>query len=264
MSDPTEVRDGLAELGPLNPPIPFERMHAAAQIIEQAGALEKIAVARAEMRAGRNQGGRPATVSDKTVLIILLLLALEYSPMHITRATALVRTRLGQDSLRYLDLVGFDCDSEKQVYHRLARAVQRLIEPCDPFAGPRRRRLTYAEWEKLLASRDPEDVEHKNELLHTIMNDLVYSSVATYHGGLLDHFEGNYAVDGTFVRSGGRRGTDNKNKRYVATEYDAGRYYRDSEDHTDKGLTPQQKKSSKNWWGTHRCCGREQHEPPVT
>lgn len=37
--------------------------------------------------------------------------------MHLTIATHTVRRRLGADSLRYLELKGFDNLSEMQVYH---------------------------------------------------------------------------------------------------------------------------------------------------
>lgn len=224
--------DGLAHLGPLNPTVEFDRIVAAARLIDESGAVNKIADKRAEMRAGRGPGGRPATVNDRTILILLFLLAAEHNPMHLTRATQMVQDRLREDSLRYLDLGGFDRLSFDKVYHRFARALQRLIEPCDPFKGPRGKRLTYAEYETLIASRDEEHVDRLNAALHEIVNDLVMSSVLTYGSDVLEGFEGNYAVDGTFVKSGGRRGTDNRTGKYVATEYDAGRYYRNSVDHT--------------------------------
>lgn len=237
----------LLNLAPNAEKVAFKRVVAAARIIDESGALEKVAALREADRATRSPGGRPATVSDRTILVVLLLLALDQQALQLTRAATLVRSRLRNDSLCYLDLKGFDRLTEEQVYHRLARAVQRLLKPLDAFAGPRRKRLTYEQFDALQASRDPEHVHALNDVMHEVFNHLVMSSVLTHGSAMLAAAEGNVAFDGTFVQAGGARGTDNRSGKYVSSEYDAGRYYRDG-DHTgtDLGVS---RKSAKNKWG---------------
>lgn len=75
------------------------------------------------------------------------------------------------------------------------------------------------------------------------------SSVFSAGDAPLSDFKGNYAVDGTLVKANGTRGTDNWNQKFVATEYDAGRYYRDSLDHTEAALGKKSPQKAKNWWG---------------
>ncbi|AXT86253.1 hypothetical protein C6I20_14400 [Aeromicrobium sp. A1-2] len=150
--------------------------------------------------------------------------------------------------MRYLELHRFDELSEVQVYHRLARALQTLIAPCDPFRGPRRKRLTFAEYEQLVNSRDIEAVERLNDVLHEIVNDLVFSSANADGGQWIAQTDGNFAFDGTLIKAGGGRGTDKKFGRYVSSEPDASIYFRDG-DHSGTDISAGKKKFAKHAFG---------------
>ena len=231
--------------------IDFKRVVAAARLVETSGVLEIVVAERALDRAGKGAGGRKALVSDRAILTILMLLALDHDALHLTLARYIVTNRLGEDSLRYLDLKMGKATNE-QVYHRVARAFQRFVTPINPFQGNRRKRLTPAEFAIREAVRSEEAnaklISEKNSRLHVAVNRLVGSSVKKMPVEMSRAFKGDYAIDGTFVRANGKRGTDFFNGQYVATEYDGGRQFRLG-NHGAADNPGQAKSKSKNFWG---------------
>lgn len=227
----------------------FERVVAAGKLVDASGTVQLVQANREGARAGRGAGGRKAFVTDRTVLILLLLLALENRAMHMTKVAYMVTNRLRPNSLRYLDL-NMGVASEDQIYHRLARAFQRVVDVIDPFPGQRRRRLTMPEFELRVSKRDPIEVERLNVVLHDFVNSFVLSSVRLLEQRWADAIDGNYAVDATFVRSGSKRGTDHKGGNFVNSQPDGGRYFR-AGDHsgTEEGKAPRRHVKAANVWG---------------
>jgi hypothetical protein len=198
MSFRTEGHEGVAHLGPERGWLSFERVVEAAQVVDSSGALDIIAQQKAAVTAGRGPGGRPALVSDRAIR---------------------------PDSLRYLGLETPGTD--EQVYDRLVRAFTRIVKPIDPFPGPRRKHLTAAEAKAVKDARDPVASAANNEILHSLCNSLVTASARRMTPESAANFTGNVAIDATFIKANGRRGTDKRESKFAATEYDSGRYYRD-------------------------------------
>lgn len=227
--------------------VEFKTVVVAARMVDQSGVLEIVAEERALEHLGKGPGGRKALVNDRAILVVLLVLALEHQALHLTLARDMVINRLGKDSLRYLDL-NMGNGTEEQVYHRLTRASTRFVSPVNPHEGPRRKKLKRAEHIKLEASRDPEKVAAKNVRLHVAMNRLIAASVKMLPQAVAETFKGDFAIDGTFVKATGKRGTDKFGGQYVAAEYDAGRHFREG-NHGAADNPGKAKKKSSNVWG---------------
>lgn len=65
-------------------------------LIEQSGVTAQIADWRARDRSASGPGGRPSSLNDQTVLVLLIILAFEHSPLLLTRMTELLCHRLSE------------------------------------------------------------------------------------------------------------------------------------------------------------------------
>jgi len=183
-------------------------------------------------RDGRGPGGRPGSLDDRAVLVGLLLLALEHSPLLVTRMAETLARRLSE---RAMALLGIDtarfvgADS----YDRTWRAIHSLLSVIDPFPGPRNRLLTKAELADVLAARDPEYAARKQERLDWVANRLIEATMRMVPRDVRRRWKGNVCIDATPVPAFGKRGTTKKSE-WVGIEPDAAWYVREG-DHRDPG-----------------------------
>ncbi|MCB0964032.1 MAG: hypothetical protein KDA98_12150 [Acidimicrobiales bacterium] len=91
--------------------------------------------------------------------------------------------------------------------------------------------MTKAEFDSLVAKRDPEETARKAERLAWFANALVEASLLECPREIRRRWKGNAAVDGTLVRAWGAKGTATKSN-WVASEPDGGWYRRDG-NHAD-------------------------------
>ena len=127
--------------------------------LTQTGIVEKLAQWRSDDR--RTSVARTATISDRAVLVALLLLARERSPLTMVSLADLFQYRLATESEELLGLSrhipSSDTRLERQRWHRFASsAFRRVVDLMDPFPETPRNALTYTEISEVRAAHDPE------------------------------------------------------------------------------------------------------------
>jgi hypothetical protein len=200
-------------------------------MVDQSGIVDEIAAWRAQDRVGKHPGGRPATVSDRAVLVLLMVLANECSPIQCTRMTDLVMNRMSGRALAAIGITSRPVGDDA-VYNRVWRAARSMFGVVDPFPGPRGHLLTKDEHERVRDGRDPEVSEAKRDRLDRVSNWIVEVSVRQLDPGVLSHYLGNLCIDATFVATHGVGRSPSAP--FVSIEPDAAFYVREG-DHRDPG-----------------------------
>lgn len=221
----------LDSLGHRRAQVGHESVRAALSLIDLSGAPEMLAQWRAEDKEAKGPGGRPALVSDRAALTLMLLLAIEHSPLYITRMADLAARRLTPEAKTLLGL-SVSTGSEFEWYHRISRSLARALKVVDPLAAPRRRRMNPTEREEVLSKRDPNEAARKQARLDALCNALLHATYLTLPRDVRRSWKGNSCIDATFVAAFGKRGTPKKKSGFVAIEPDAGWYVRTG-DHSE-------------------------------
>lgn len=215
-------------------PVDVAALNQSRSLVRESGLAETLREWRREDGYDPSYGGRPKTVTDEQLLTILMVLMLDNSPMHLTRARDLVCTRFTKRAQEALGLSPGDTD-EDGWYHRLWRAFRRLLAPIDPYYGQQyHRRYTKAEWDEIERARDPEALAARRARLDYFNNRLVWASVRAIPEEYRKRWDGTICIDATPLLATWR-GSRNLSKR-VSSEPDAGWYVRKG-DHrgTDDG-----------------------------
>ncbi|MDQ2837067.1 MAG: hypothetical protein M3Y42_00640 [Actinomycetota bacterium] len=214
-------------------------------LIEQSGVAQQIADWRGQDRKTSGPGGRPASLNDHTVLVLLTILAFEHSPLMVTRMTELLCHRLSEKAKQTLG-IAIAPASDQDWYDRLWRATRSLLKVIDPFPGPRHRQLTRQEFSTVKASRDPVETAEKQKRLDEVCNQLVEVSLCMVPREVRRRWRGNACIDATLVPAFGKRGTV-KRSDYVSIEPDAAWYVREG-DHRE--VTAEGRRAPKKvMWG---------------
>ncbi|MHB8319124.1 MAG: hypothetical protein ACYDEP_07855 [Acidimicrobiales bacterium] len=211
-------------------------VEAAITIIDSTGICEQLATWRSEDRKRERKapGGRPATLNDRAVLVLLVVLALEHSPLLISRIAEVISKRL---SLKAMDLLGINPAevNKKDFYDRSWRAIHSMLDVIDPFPGPRNRLLTNAEWDDIRLARDEQDCARKQVRLDRVATQLMEATMHMIPRDIRRKWKGNVCIDATPVAAFGKRGTPKEGKsNWVSIEPDAAWYVRE-DDHRDPG-----------------------------
>ncbi len=227
--------------------IPDHQVEAAAKMIDSTDICAHLAEWRAKDRAGKGSGGRPASLGDRAVLVLFVLLALEHSPLLVTRMAETISRRLSDKAK---GLLGIDPaeTAEKDWYDRAWRTIHSFLEVVDPFPakGKRNRLLSKAEWADVLATRDPVESARKQERLDWMANALLEATLRMIPRDVRRRWKGNLCIDATPVAAFGKRGTTRKSD-LVGIEPDAAWYVREA-DHRDPG-DDRGKQYRKSLWG---------------
>jgi hypothetical protein len=241
------IGDQGLNLGPSHPPIDDQRVALTIRLIEVSGICARVAKWRSEdqEKAGKGHGGRPGNLDDRVVLVLLLVLALEGSPLLVTRMAEVIEDRLSREAKAML---GINPDQTRDTgwYDRCWRAFHSLVDVIDPFPGPRNRLLTTDEWAEIIAARDPEESERKQERLDWVTNQLLEVSMQAMPRSVRRKWKGNVCIDATPVAAFGKRGTTKGSDR-VSSEPDGSWYVREG-DHRDPG-DDRGKQYRKTLWG---------------
>ncbi|WP_276969243.1 hypothetical protein [Ferrimicrobium acidiphilum] len=229
------------------PHIDDQQIASAIKLIDASGICVRVAKWRSEdqERAGKGRGGRPGSLNDRVVLVLLLVLALEGSPLLVTHAAAVVEHRLSGEARAMLG-ISPDRIGNPVWYDRFWRAFHSLLDVIDPFPGPRNRLLTVDEWADVMASRDSEECERKQERLDWVANQLLEASMRMIPRSVRRKWKGNVCIDATPIAAFGKRGTT-KRSDWVSIEPDADWYVREG-DHRDPG-DDRGKQYRKTLWG---------------
>lgn len=205
------------------------RIARAASIVDDAGVVVMLDGWRND--DGRGAGGRPRFISDRAVLTLMVVLATEGKPLHVTAARDIICHRATDGALDRLGLPGRgDADytsrmAQSRWYDRAWSAIHRIIDPIDLYPETRyRRRYTKDEYAELVAARDPELVAVRRERLTRLTNALVAASVRRMPKAVREKWNGDVVVDATPIPAA-RLGTSKRSSR-VSSEPDAGWYTR--------------------------------------
>ena len=189
-------------------------------------------------------------MSDRGVLVILLVLARQNSPLLVTHAADIVQYRLSDPAK---EMLGIDPDTvgDADWYYRFWRAFHSLLDVIDPYPGPRNRCLTKDEWQVVIDCRDPVECARKQERIDWVANQLLEASVQEMPHWMRRKWKGNICIDATPVAAHGERGTS-KGSDWVSIEPDAAWYVRESDDHRDRedDRGKHYRKSSWGWEAT--------------
>ncbi|MDQ2729324.1 MAG: hypothetical protein M3Y91_16020, partial [Actinomycetota bacterium] len=216
--------------------IPDHQVEAAATLIESTDICARLAEWRAEDHTDKGRGGRPAHLDDRAVLVLFVLLALEHSPLLVTRMAETITHRLSDKAKALLGIDPAET-GEKDWYDRAWRTIHSLLDVIDPFPakGTRNRLLTRAEWADVLASRDPAESARKQEHLDWVCNELLEATLRMIPRNIRRNWKGNMCIDATPVAAFGKRGNPKPDKSdLMGIEPDADWYVREG-DHRDPG-----------------------------
>jgi hypothetical protein len=155
----------------------------------------------------RHPGGRQSAIDDRAILALLVLLALESSPLFVSNIAHAIETRLSGEGW----------------YDKSWRAVQRLLAVIDPYPAPRRKRMSVEEFKVIEALRDPVEVERREARLNELSNALVLATWKLVPRDIRRRWNGNICVDATPVEAFGRGSSE---RVPVTLENDASWYVR--------------------------------------
>jgi hypothetical protein len=145
----------------------------AAKMVDATMVAERIAGWRKEDRAGNHAGGATPGISDRTILIVMLLLAREHAPLWGREMGNLLHRRLTPEARRFLDVpVTLSASQKRRIetrrwYNAAWNAFHRMTVTMDPYPDSKHYRLIKrAEREQVLAARDHDLVESRRVRLN--------------------------------------------------------------------------------------------------
>lgn len=130
--------------------------------VAESGVLDKLAVWRGDDNQTAGVTESATIVSDRAILVGLLLLASEHSPLDISCLAEVFQHRLTSESRALLGLpsaaskVAAHVPDRKRWYSHTRTAFNRIIALMDPYPQDRSRTLTYTEVQTVLEAHDPE------------------------------------------------------------------------------------------------------------
>jgi hypothetical protein len=196
------------------------------QLIDSSGVADQIDAWQAIDRKKTGAGGRPRLVSTRTALILLMLLSVEHSALFVGEMAIIAGERLSNSSLRSLGLWGHQ-RTTKEWFWPLWHALHRALNAIDPKPGQRRKFPTPEEIEATIRQREEDGVSVKQARLNWVCNQLVEATLQLVPAEYRQNWAGDLCIDASVVPAFGKRGAP-WGKRFLAVEYEAGWYLRDS------------------------------------
>ncbi len=172
--------------------------------------------------------GRKAHLTFESVLVLMLMHVREGSGVLFSSMSHTLAHRLTAADMALIGITAPGGDQQLW-YDRLWRAARRMLSLVDPQPGPRRKRPTMEEFQRILAQRDPVESAKKQLRLDFICNALVEGSVEMMPRAYRRKYKGNLAFDASFYglhgKEGNQRVSDPENARF-SINYDGGFYKR--------------------------------------
>ena len=192
-------------------------------VVDDSGVIDLIEHWTEEDGIGLGGVGRPREIPIRSVLVLMVMLAIDNQPMHLSKARDIICDRATDNALKTLGLPARDKTNyktlrgRKQWYDKLWHAYHAILRVIDPFPEiSYKQRLTREEYDALVATRDPELVEARRKRLTLFNNRLIMAAAKLIGEKEFNQWTGNVAVDGTTKRSS-----------LVSSEPDAGWYVRE-------------------------------------
>ncbi len=217
--------------------IPHSKVLQASRLVDISGAPQAVSEWRIEDQGEPGLGGRPAMLDDRAMFALLLMVATEWDPMHLTRVASLITHRLSDDSKTALGITTASA-TEAEWYARTWRAFHRISVVVDPFpitralGGDRRSRMTRAQFDGIVQARDVVECARKQRRINQLANMLLEASWQFVPRDIQRRWKGNACIDGTKIRTHAQRNPRNDSL-WASIEPDAGYHCRGG-DHSDK------------------------------
>lgn len=198
--------------------VSLERVKDISEFVGRTGAPEMVDKWRIE--DGGKETGRPGTVSNHAIFVLLQLLVVEYESFSISAAVHMITNRMTNEVRAHL---GLTSPATKLVWEsRIRRAYRRCEFTFDAFAGPRARRFTQDE---AIAER----ARKKADPLHTvkqkradeISDAFTFASMEYMSAEQLALWEGKFSIDGTAIPVCDNERGSYKSREKVAVDSDA-------------------------------------------
>ena len=203
----------------------------ATYMVRNSHIMELIETYREEDRPPKkNKGGAPRRVDEEIVLVLLIAIVAAGEAPLVSNVAHAYRSRLSTPARNLLGLPVVERATENQIYHRVYRAIHRILAPLDPYPCQRRKRLTRVEIKKLHVEWETAEFTINGEVvkadgkpvrrvdsclkrLRTVTNLLLESAFLLLPDDARSAWRGNICIDATVVRAGGKTGEPTKNKR---------------------------------------------------
>jgi len=237
--------------------IPHEQVLFIAGLIDSSGVAAAIDTWQATDRTSTAPGGRPRTVSTRTILILLLLLTVEHSAQLVGEIAVIAHQRLGADSLDYLGLNGSKAmskgrrRSQQQWYFVCWRALHRALAPIDPrpsTTGPRGKFPSLDEVAAMKEGWESTTLQAKHDRLKRVCSALLEASMQLVPKKYADNWKGDVCVDASVIPAYAKRGAPFGTDK-ASIEPTGGWYVRDSQ-HNIPTLAKNVKKAIYGWDAT--------------
>lgn len=201
-------------------------------VVDDSGVIDLIEHWTEEDGIGLGGVGRPREMPIRSVLVLMVMLAIDNQPMHLTKARDIICDRATDNALKTL---GFPVRDEtdyktlrgrKQWYDKLWHAYHAILRVVDPVLEiSYKQRLTREEYDALVVSRDPELVEARRKRLTLFNNSLIMAAAKVIGEKEFNQWTGDVAVDGTPIKAANNGSTTRSS--LVSSEPDAGWYVRE-------------------------------------
>jgi hypothetical protein len=193
-------------------------------LFDHAGIRELIEKWKAEDRASNR--GRKSLFSETSLLMVMFAsMRWKYSMSIMTCADLMMRL-----TRRQREAFGITEFSPRQevIYGRIWEAIQRLRLLTDRHPGKRWQRPTHAEYKRIVAARNPEQMKIRHERMRELTNNVIYGSVQFLPRDVRRRFKGSVAIDATPVElTGAQKGEQNiRDTDKMCVNYDGGWYTR--------------------------------------
>lgn len=206
----------------------LERMQLFGTLVDESGAVQ--ALEKYDQEDRKSNAGRKPLFTFRAVLILYM--------MHIddknNRYDHIARTLYAQmtpETRAYLELPK-KWGSKRDWYCRYWRAMNRVLELCEPWKVDKKHHLTAKQYKRALKSYS----QSKRDRMDELMNMLVHATVRRLPADIRATYSGNIAIDGTLIEVAGRpnpgKNYDHEDRRNLDAM--SGRYRRGGK-HDGKG-----------------------------
>lgn len=182
-------------------PISLDLITTAARVVDTSGVIEILESWDKGDNPNRYRGGRPARVTVRSALILLIVAGLDDKPLNITEAVEILRYRLDGKAWAAagLDPKSFTDRRNPQWYSRIYRTIRNKIRALiDPYPETKKgRRYAKDVFAALKATRSPALIEQRKKRIAIFDSALALGSARLAGDDVFKQHTGDYASDAT-------------------------------------------------------------------